>query len=67
MREETMQARFWIVGGEYVTTAFDRLIEGSERVFGPYGERRAAEEAWRRLSEAERSRCCVRYTIAAEG
>lgn len=63
-----MQAsRFWIVGGEYATTAFERLIEGSERVIGPFPERRAAEDAWRRLSEASRSQCCVRFTIAAEG
>ncbi len=58
--------RFWIVGGEYVSTAFEKLIEGSERVLGPYPERRAAEDAWRRLSEASRSQCCVRFTIAAE-
>ncbi|MCX5497125.1 hypothetical protein OSH11_20645 [Kaistia dalseonensis] len=62
-----MQApRFWIVGGEYASMAFDRLIEGTQRVFGPYGERRAAEEAWRRLSEESRSQCLMRFTIAAE-
>ena len=59
-------SRFWIVGGEYATTAFDRLIEGSERVLGPFADRRTAEMAWRRLSEDTRSQCCVRYTIAAE-
>ena len=59
-------SRFWIVGGEYASTAFETLIAGSERVLGPYGERRAAEEAWRRLAEASRSQCCVRFTIAAE-
>ncbi|SHF23041.1 hypothetical protein SAMN02745157_1957 [Kaistia soli DSM 19436] len=59
-------SRFWIVGGEYVSTAFDTLIEGSERVVGPFGERRKAEDAWRRLSEDNRSQCCVRFTIAAE-
>lgn len=59
-------SRFWIVGGEYATTTFDRLVEGSERVVGPFADRRTAEAAWRRLSEDTRSQCCVRYTIAAE-
>ncbi|MBB3932902.1 hypothetical protein GGR25_003966 [Kaistia hirudinis] len=59
-------SRFWIVGGEYASMAFDRLIEGTQRVLGPFGERGAAEEAWRRLSEENRSQCLMRFTIAAE-
>jgi len=59
-------SRFWIVGGEYASMTFDRLIEGTQRVLGPFGERRAAEEAWRRLSEENRSQCLMRFTIASE-
>lgn len=61
------KARFWIVGGEYASTDFTDLVAGSARVFGPYGERRAAEDVWRRVSEDFRSQCLVRFTIAAEG
>lgn len=59
-------SRFWIVGGEYATTAFEKLIEGSEKVIGPYADRRTAEAAWRSLAESSRSQACVRFTIAAE-
>ncbi|MCX5515955.1 hypothetical protein C3941_05030 [Kaistia algarum] len=59
-------SRFWIVGGEYASMTFDRLIEGTQRVLGPFGERRAAEDAWRRLSEENRSQCLMRFTIASE-
>ncbi len=59
-------SRFWIVGGEYATTAFEQLIEGTQRVLGPYGERRAAEDAWRQVSEENRSQCLMRFTIASE-
>lgn len=59
-------SRFWIVGGEYATMAFEQLIEGTQRVFGPFGERRQAEDAWRRLSEDHRSQCLTRFTIATE-
>lgn len=59
-------SRFWIVGGEYASTAFETVIAGTERVLGPYAERRSAEEAWRRLSEESRSQCLMRFTIASE-
>ena len=59
-------SRFWIVGGEYATTAFETVIAGTERVLGPFAERRSAEDAWRRLAEESRSQCLMRFTIAAE-
>jgi hypothetical protein len=58
--------RFWVIGGEYTCLDFDHLIEGSEKVAGPFFHRSAAEAVWRRLSEADRCRAQVRYAIVAE-
>jgi hypothetical protein len=58
--------RFWVIGGEYTCLDFDQLIEGSEKVAGPFFHRSAAEAVWRRLSEADRCRAQVRYAIVAE-
>jgi hypothetical protein len=59
--------RFWVIGGEYTCLEFDQLVEGTERVAGPFFHRTAAEAVWRRLSESDRSRAQVRYTIVTEG
>ena len=26
--------RYWVIGGEYANTAFDRVVEGTERILG---------------------------------
>lgn len=57
---------FWVVGGEYRSLSFDALVPGSAEAEGPFPSRREAEDAWRRLSEGQRHRCTVRYTIVAE-
>jgi hypothetical protein len=31
--------RYWVVGGKYQTLSFDRLVDGTESVFGPFGQR----------------------------
>ena len=59
-------SRFWVIGGEYSCLAFERLIEGTEKVAGPFFHRSAAEAVWRRLSENDRCRAQVRYAIVAE-
>jgi hypothetical protein len=59
-------SRFWVIGGEYTCLGFERLIEGTEKVAGPFFHRSAAEAVWRRLSEADRCRAQVRYAIVAE-
>ena len=59
--------RFWVIGGEYTCLAFDQLVEGSEKVAGPFFHRSAAEAVWRRMSEEDRCRAQVRYAIVAEG
>jgi hypothetical protein len=58
--------RYWVVGGEFQSTAFDRLVDGTERVFGPFTSRDEAEQVWRHTSERHRPRCNVRFTILHE-
>jgi hypothetical protein len=58
--------RFWVVGGEYTCLAFRQLIDGTERIAGPFFHRSAAEAVWRQLSEVDRCRAQVRYAIVAE-
>ena len=60
------KSRFWVVGGEYTTTDFETLIQGTERVVGPFETRNDAERTWRALSEDFRPQAQVRFTIAHE-
>jgi hypothetical protein len=58
--------RYWVVGGEFRSTQFDELLDGSGRVFGPFESRSDAEQVWRDTSEQHRSSCCTRFTIVQE-
>ena len=58
--------RFWVIGGEYTGLEFEQLIEGTEKVAGPFFHKSAAEAVWRRMSESDRCRAQVRYAIVAE-
>ena len=58
--------RFWVIGGEYTCLGFEQMIEGTEKVAGPFFHLSAAEAVWRRLSEEDRCRAQVRYAIVAE-
>jgi len=60
------KSRFWVVGGEYTSCEFEALIEGTERVVGPFESRTEAERTWRILSEDHRPMAQVRFTIAHE-
>jgi hypothetical protein len=60
-------SRYWVVGGEYTCCEFEILIQGTEKLIGPFGSREEAEQAWRRLSEEHRPRAQMRFTIAQEG
>ena len=60
------ESRYWVVGGEYRSLAFDEVIDGTQRLIGPFERRDAAELSWREVSEAHRSHCTVRFTIAEE-
>jgi hypothetical protein len=59
-------AQYWVVGGEYTSTEFKQLVEGTERVVGPFERRGDAEQSWRDLSEKYRPQAQVRFTIAQD-
>jgi hypothetical protein len=58
--------RYWVIGGTYETLDFDRLVEGTESVFGPFGSVEAAQRIWRSVTEETRCQATVRYVIATE-
>ena len=60
------KCRYWVVGGEYTSTEFEVLVQGTERVVGPFETRSEAERTWRGLSENHRPQAQVRFTIAQE-
>jgi hypothetical protein len=62
---QTMK-RYWIVGGEFDDANFERLVEGTERLVGPFRNRIVAERAWRDMATSTRPSCYTRYTIAEE-
>jgi hypothetical protein len=59
--------RFWVVGGQFQSLEFEKIVDGTERLFGPFDTRDDAECAWREVSEENRWRCTVRFTIVQEG
>lgn len=61
-----MRTKYWIVGGEYVDTSFDRLLDGTAEVMGPYATRETALNEWKRLASETKANCHTRYTIAEE-
>jgi hypothetical protein len=64
--EGTAFQRYWVVGGKYETLDFDRLIQGTERVFGPFEFVEDAQSTWRSVTEQTRYQATVRYTIATD-
>jgi hypothetical protein len=64
--EAAIAQRYWVVGGKYETMDFDRLIDGTESVFGPFGSAEDAKSIWRRVTEETRFQATVRYTITVE-
>jgi hypothetical protein len=57
---------YWVIGGEYETMTFERLVPGKEVVLGPFRCCEDARSAWRDMSDTTRSRATVRFTIACE-
>ena len=58
--------RFWVVGGEYRSLDFQQVVDGTQRLIGPFDRRDAAEASWREVSEQHRGECTMRFTIAQE-
>ena len=48
----TKGSNFWVIGGEFGSMNFHKLVEGSAQVQGPFKTRKEAEDAWRVVSEA---------------
>src|SRR3954464_9789309 len=48
-RDEGIMKRFWVVGGIYADTGFDRIAEGGkEERIGPFPDYAAAKAAWQK-------------------
>lgn len=55
---------YWVVGGEYVDTGFDRIAEGAaEERHGPFTTYAEAQAEWARLSWQHIDDAHVRYRI----
>jgi hypothetical protein len=44
------KSNFWVIGGEFGSMNFHKLVEGSAQVQGPFKSRKEAEDAWRSVS-----------------
>ena len=60
-----MDKQYWVVGGEY-DDKFDRLVEGTQRVCGPFREEYRARAEWQRLTCHDGWRATERYHITVE-
>ena len=59
--------RYWVVGGEYSSTAFVETVDGKPpRRYGPFASLEEAQSRWATLSWAEVDNCHARYAIEAE-
>ena len=43
-----MSSNFWVIGGEFGSMNFHKLVEGSAQVQGPFKTRQEAEDAWKK-------------------
>jgi len=57
---------FWWSGGEVGWINFNKRVEGSAQVHRPFKSRKEAEDAWREVSEQNRHRGNVRFSIVEE-
>jgi hypothetical protein len=65
-QQSTTLRTYWVVGGEYETMTFERLVQGTGVIFGPFGCCEDAQSVWRDVSDKTRSRATVRFTIVCE-
>ena len=58
---------FWIVGGKYASTRFDRMAKGAkEERYGPFQTYDQAMDDWMSLSWRQVDHCNYRYRIVEE-
>ena len=60
-----MDKQYWVIGGEY-DAGFSALVDGTQRVAGPFANELRARTEWQRLTFHDG--CCAteRYHIAVE-
>jgi hypothetical protein len=59
--------RYWVIGGEYSSTAFKETVDGTPpRRYGPFATEEEAKARWAALSWAEVDNCHARYAIEVE-
>jgi hypothetical protein len=56
----TKGSNFWVIGGEFGSMNF------SAQVKGPFKTRQEAEDCWREVSEENRHKAGVRFSIVEE-
>jgi Domain of unknown function (DUF4170) len=61
-------ARYWVIGGEYADTAFERIAGGGEEErIGPFESYEAAKAEWQARAWASVDSAHARYRIEEEG
>ncbi len=55
--------QYWVVGGEYIDTAFQNPSSGSEEWFGPYPSYGQAKDQWSKLAWGTVDEAHTRYRI----
>jgi len=55
----TKGSNFWVIGGEFGSMNFHKLVEGSAQVRGPFKTRKEAEDCWKEVSEENRHKAGV--------
>jgi hypothetical protein len=62
-----LMARFWVVGGEYADTNFERLAKGArEERLGPFMSYDDAYRLWQERARATIDHALVRFRILDE-
>lgn len=60
--------RYWVIGGEYADTSFERIAGGAEEErIGPFGSYAAAKAEWQARAWASVDNAHARYRIEEEG
>lgn len=59
-------SNFWVIGGEFGSMNFHKLVEGSAQVQGPFKTRKEAEDAGARFRKKTVIAPGVRFSIVEE-
>lgn len=60
-------ARYWVIGGEYADSSFDRLAPGArEERYGPFASYEDAYRVWQARARATIDDALVRFRIVEE-